>query len=174
MKKIFFIFLIFFFTNKVFSETNINYLDVQFIIDNSNLGKFYKLEISKIHDSHKSEILSKEKKIKEKEEEFNNQKNLLNQDEIKKKLDEINKLIKDYQIFRNDLKKKITIEKKKYSKEILLILNPLLTKYVDSNNISLVIEKKDVLVGAKSLDITNNILSIFNEKTKNLNLSNAN
>ena len=84
------------------------------------------------------------------------------------------KLIKDYQIFRNDLKKKITIEKKKYSKEILLILNPLLTKYVDSNNISLVIEKKDVLVGAKSLDITNNILSIFNEKTKNLNLSNAN
>ena len=72
------------------------------------------------------------------------------------------------------MKKKITIEKKKYSKEILLILNPLLTKYVDSNNISLVIEKKDVLVGAKSLDITNNILSIFNEKTKNLNLSNAN
>ncbi len=66
------------------------------------------------------------------------------------------------------------MRKKKYSKEILLILNPLLTKYVDSNNISLVIEKKDVLVGAKSLDITNNILSIFNEKTKNLNLSNAN
>ena len=132
------------------------------------------MKISKIHDSHKSEILSKEKKIKEKEEEFNNQKNLLNQDEIKKKLDEINKLIKDYQIFRNDLKKKITIEKKKYSKEILLILNPLLTKYVDSNNISLVIEKKDVLVGAKSLDITNNILSIFNEKTKNLNLNNEN
>ena len=66
------------------------------------------------------------------------------------------------------------MKKKKYSKEILLILNPLLTKYVDSNNISLVIEKKDVLVGAKSLDITNNILSIFNEKTKNLNLSNAN
>ena len=77
-------------------------------------------------------------------------------------------------VFRNDLKKKITIEKKKYSKEILLILNPLLTKYVDSNNISLVIEKKDVLVGAKSLDITNNILTIFNEKTKNLNLKNAN
>ena len=71
-------------------------------------------------------------------------------------------------------KKRSQLKKKKYSKEILLILNPLLTNYVDSNNISLVIEKKDVLVGAKSLDITNNILSIFNEKTKNLNLSNAN
>ena len=174
MKKIILTLFFCIFTTPSISITNLAYLDVQYIIDNSNLGKFYKLEISKIHDSHKSEILSKEKKIKEKEEEFNNQKNLLNQDEIKKKLDEINKLIKDYQIFRNDLKKKITIEKKKYSKEILLILNPLLTKYVDSNNISLVIEKKDVLVGAKSLDITNNILSIFNEKTKNLNLSNAN
>ena len=174
MKKIILTLFFCILTTPSISITNLAYLDVQYIIDNSNLGKFYKLEINKIHDSHKSEILSKEKKIKEKEEEFNNQKNLLNQDEIKKKLDEINKLIKDYQIFRNDLKKKITIEKKKYSKEILLILNPLLTKYVDSNNISLVIEKKDVLVGAKSLDITNNILSIFNEKTKNLNLSNAN
>ena len=94
MKKILFIFLIFFFTNKVFSETNINYLDVQFIIDNSNLGKLYKSEIKKIQDKNKTTIINKEQIIKKKETEFNNQKNILNQDEIKKKLNEINLLIK--------------------------------------------------------------------------------
>jgi len=99
---------------------------------------------------------------------------LLNQDEIKRKIDEINSMVKQYQILRNDLNKKLAKEKKIFSKEILLILNPLLTKYVESNNINLVIEKKNVLVGAKSLDITKNILEIFNEKTKNVKNTDAN
>ena len=81
-------------------------------------------------------------------------------------------MVKQYQILRNDLNKKLAKEKKKFSKEILLILNPLLTKYVESKNINLVIEKKNVLVGVKSLDITKNILVIFNERTKNIKNSN--
>ena len=46
------------------------------------------------------------------------------------------------------------------------ILNPLLTKYVEKNNISLVLEKKNVLVGVKTLDITNDLIKIFNNETK--------
>ena len=83
-------------------------------------------------------------------------------------------MVKQYQILRNDFNKKLTNEKKKFSKEILLILNPLLTKYVESNNINLVIEKKNVLVGVKSLDITKNVLEIFNERTKNIKSTNVN
>ena len=113
MKKILFIFLIFFFTNKVFSQTNINYLDVQFIIDNSNLGKFYKSEIKKIQDKNKTTIINKEQLIKKKETEFNNQKNILNQDELKKKLNEINLLINEYQSLRKKFNNTILDEKKK-------------------------------------------------------------
>ena len=53
-------------------------------------------------------------------------------------------------------------------------LNPLLTSYVETNNINLVIEKKNVLIGIKSLDITNDILIIFNEETKNISKLNDN
>ena len=66
------------------------------------------------------------------------------------------------------------IDEKKYSLEILKILNPLLTEYVEKNNIEVVIEKKNVLVGIKNLDITNDILLLFNDKTKNLIKSNEN
>ena len=99
---------------------------------------------------------------------------MLNKNETKKKIDEINSMVKQYQILINNFNKKVINEKKKYSKEILLILNPLLTKYVESNNINLVIEKKNVLVGVKSLDITKNILKIFNEKTENIKNTNVN
>ena len=54
-----------------------------------------------------------------------------------------------------------------YSDEILKKLNPILTSYVEKNNIKIVIEKKDVLVGIKTLDITKDVLKILNEKTKN-------
>ena len=46
------------------------------------------------------------------------------------------------------------MKKKKYTSKILKILNPLLTNYVEKNNINLVIEKKNILVGIKTLDIT--------------------
>ena len=172
MKKTILFIIIFFISNIVNASTNVAYLDVQFIIDNSNLGKFYRSEIEKLQNKNNSTIILKEKEIKIKEEEFKNQKNLLNQDEIKRKINEINSMVKQYQILRNDLNKKLANEKKIFSKEILLILNPLLTKYVESKNINLVIEKKNVLVGVKSLDITKNILVIFNERTKNIKNSN--
>ena len=72
------------------------------------------------------------------------------------------------------MQKKILSEKAKYSSEILRIINPLLTDYVDQNNIKLVIEKKNVLVGIKTLDITNTILVILNKHTKEKNLINEN
>ena len=91
----------------------------------------------------------------------------MNDEEKQKKLDEINLMIQNYQITRNNNNKKIVNEKNKYSKKILTILNPLLTNYVEKNKIDIVLKKKDVLVGINKLDITNEILNIFNNETKN-------
>ena len=169
MKKYFYTLIFFFHTSLSFSSSNIVYLDVQFIIDNSNLGLFYKEKILKIQNDNKDELELKEKAIKKKEVEFNDQKNILNNQEVQKKLDELNFLAKDYQKIRNQFNKNIINEKKKYSKKILSILNPLLTNYVESKEIDIVVEKKNVLVGIKSLDITGDILNILNEETKNIN-----
>ena len=168
MKRIILILFFCCFYKNALSNVNLAYLDVQFIIDNSNLGKFYKSEIKKIQDSYEPDLISKQKEIKKKEDELNNQKNLLNQDELTNKINEIKKLINEYKKFKNKVSKEISIKKKKFSNEILVILNPLLTEYVDFKNINLVIEKKNVLVGVKSLDITNDILKTFNDKTKKM------
>ena len=76
MKKIFFIFFFVFFTNITFAK-NIVYLDVQFLIDNSNLGIKYKDEILAIQTKINSDLKNKQNSIKEKELELNNQKNVL-------------------------------------------------------------------------------------------------
>ena len=174
MKKIFFIFILIFNCNLSYSNTDIVYLDVQFIIDNSEIGIFYKKKIKVLQDKNKSKLNIKEAEIKIKETEFNNQKNILKEDELKKKLKELNNLLKNYKNNQNELNKLINLEKKKYTTRILGILNPMITKYVEENKIKLVIDKKNILVGIRTLDITNNILELLNNHTEDKNLLNEN
>lgn len=174
MKKIIFFLLFLFSCNSSFGNNNIAYIDVQFIIDNSEIGKFYGKKIKLIQNNNNASLKEKEKLIKEKELELNNQKNILKKDEIDKKLKELNEMLKNYQEDRKQIVLNFSNEKKNYSKKVLKILNPILTEYVDKNNIFLVIEKKNILVGKKNLDITVKILNILNEKTKNSNFINEN
>lgn len=174
MKNIYCILILFFFSTNSFSKNNIVYLDIQYIIDNSKLGEYYKKEFGKIKKKNNSKLEVKKNILKQKETEFNNQKNILSDDKIKIKLEEINKLIKDYNIVKNQTDKSMMLEKKKYTTEILKIVNPLITEYVKNNGITLVLEKKNILVGVKSLDITNIILDIFNKEVMNKKLINDN
>ena len=171
MKKFLLIFVFFFFQNNAFSK-NIVYIDIQYIIDNSDLGIFYKSKINKLTDNNKENLKIKKNEIKLKEEEINNQKNLLSKEEIEKKIVSLNKLVKNYHIEQNKINKLVIDEKKIYTSKILKLLNPLLTNYVEKNKITLVVDKKNILIGIKSLDITPDILKILNDETKKNNLLN--
>ena len=174
MKLITSIFIIFFYFSYAHSKNNIVFLDVQYLIDNSNLGKKYKKDILQLKDQNKLKLKVKEEKIKEKELEINNQKNILKEEELKKKIIEIEKMIKEFRILNRELSSKITQQRKLYSAEILKMINPILTNYAEQNNINYVLEKKNVLVGMKSLDITIQVLNKLNEYTEKQNLINEN
>ena len=170
MKKIlFFLILNIFFSNITYSNNNIAFLDVQYIIDKSNLGIEYKKKIDQKIKEIQSKLSNSESEIKKKEIEINNKKNILKKEEITLMINELNNDLKEYKILRKSLNEDLIKEKRLYSKKILEILNPLLTNYVETNNIKLVIEKKNILVGVKTLDITAQILEIFNKETKKSN-----
>ena len=174
MKLITSFFIIFFYFSYANSNNNIVFLDVQYLIDNSILGKKYKKEILILKDQNASKLKVKEEKIKEKEIEINNQKNILKEEELKKKVIELEKMIKEFRILNRELNLKINQERNLYSAEILKMINPILTNYVEQNNINYVLEKKNVLVGINSLDITNKILKKLNEYIEKKNLINEN
>tara|TARA_B100001121_G_C18449839_1_gene507942 strand:- start:49 stop:573 length:525 start_codon:yes stop_codon:yes gene_type:complete len=173
--RIYFIsFLLLFYNNISFAENKIVYLDVQFVIDNSDLGKYYKKKIKIIKDKNKIDLKKDEAILKNKENEIKNQKNILSKEEINNRIKDLNELLKQYQIKISDNNKIILDEKKKYSSKILKTLNPIVANYVNINNITLVIDKKNVLIGIKSLDITDKIIQILNDQTKVQNLINEN
>ena len=174
MRNLFVLLFFFFQLNISQASNNIVYLDIQHIIDNSDLGIHLKGKVKKTQDKIKLELTIKEKLIKEKENDIRNKKNILKKEELDKNIKELDNLVKKYQTFRNESSKIIFEERKKYRLQILELLNPLLANFANNNNINLILEKKNVLVGSKVLDITENILTIVNEETKIKKLVNEN
>jgi len=52
----------------------------------------------------------------------------------------------------------------------LKIINEILAEYSTKNKISLIMKKKNIIIGKTELDITKNILSLLNDKIKKVEL----
>ena len=167
MKKFyFFLIILVFFPINTFAK--IAYIDLNLILNKSDVGKFVNAHIEKIKNENYSKYKEEENKLIEKEKLLISQKNILNEDDFKKKIailtEEVNK-------YRSDKKESIDRIKKikvDYTKEILKSLNPIIAKFVDSNSISIVIPKKNIIVGKKNLDITDQIIKLLNDNIKKI------
>ena len=75
--------------------------------------------------------------------------------------------------FNNKKKKSSDSLNKKRLKgtnKILNILNPILQDYASKNSISIILQKKNILLGENSIDITQDILKLLDNKIKKINL----
>ena len=68
----------------------------------------------------------------------------------------------------DDINKTLENLKVKSGNQILKVINEILGEYSSNESISLVIEKKNVVMGKTSLDITNDILELLNKKIKKI------
>ena len=50
--------------------------------------------------------------------------------------------------------------------KLMDLINPIISDYVTKNSINIVIDKKNIIIGKKSYDITNEILLLVNENVK--------
>ena len=77
----------------------------------------------------------------------------------------------EFKIYNQNKKKIINeLNKKKISltKQILDELNPILANYMEKNSISLILRKKDIIIGKNSLNITDKIIILLNEKISHI------
>jgi len=163
MKKVFIIFFLFFFTN-VFAEDKIVYLDVNRLLNESDVGKYLNTELNKINKSNIEEFKKIENSIKSEEEKILTQKNILKTDEYDLKVNELRDKYRSYQELKNSKNEEITKIRNDTASKILKIVNEILSKYSAEKEISLIIEKKNIVIGKTQLDVTNEILELLNKK----------
>ena len=164
MKKIFiFVFFITIFENS-YAENKIAYIDINFILNNSIAGQSITKHIKKIKDDKANQFKLTEQKLSNKEQDLIKKKNIIDKDEFDNEVkilkEEIDKYRKEKKIFNDEIDKK----KIKYTKIILNSLNPIISKYVEVNSITIVFPKKSIVIAKKDLNITNQVMDLLNSQ----------
>ena len=159
--------LIFFLTQySIAYSKNIVFLDFEFAISNSNIGKKTLDNLEKINSEENEKLKIIEQSLNKKNEEIKNLKNVASKEEIEKKINEFQEEIKKFNIEKNKVQKMFIANKNKQLDELLKKINPLIIEYMSDNSVELILSKKSVYLGKIELDITENIIKIINENFK--------
>ena len=163
------IILFFLFINFAEANNDIRFIDINYIVNNSISGKNLNLMIEKKNKNITNELKILGKKLEEQKNKIVSQKNIL-----KKK--DLDNLVKDYE---NEVQKFNEIRKKmqnefnsfniKSKKKIIDLLNPLITNYLKNESIQILLQKDKIIFGNDALDISKEILKLFNDKYKKIN-----
>jgi len=168
MKIIFFLLLFFVKINYSFADLKIAYIDINFILIHSLVGQKIEKHINKIEEENIKKFKDQEKILKEKEKIIIAQKNILDKKKIENKISLLNIEINNYRNERKKLTDELKIKKIEYTKKILNHLNPIITSFVDENSISIVLPKKNIIIGKKKFDITSDIINLLNNELKEI------
>tara|TARA_B100001250_G_C19742006_1_gene763506 strand:+ start:935 stop:1447 length:513 start_codon:yes stop_codon:yes gene_type:complete len=168
--KIFIFLLIFFLKiNYSLADSKITYIDINFILTNSIVGQSINSYINTIQNENIKKFKEQEKVLSEKENKLLSQKNILEKEKFNNELKILNEEINKYKIERKNILNELNKKKINYTKEVLNNLNPIITDYVEKNLVSIVLPKKNIIVGKKDLDITEDILKLLNNKITEIN-----
>ena len=110
------------------------------------------------------------KNIKSSEENLLKQKNILKKEDYELKVSDLKNKYKTYQEQRKKKNAELNQLRNKAGSEILSHINEILTKYSENKSISLIIEKKNVVIGKTDLDVTSDVLLLLNKKIKKIEL----
>ena len=163
------ILLLFFYllcSSLAYSNNNIVFLDIEYAISNSNIGKKVLSDLNKIKSDENKKLQVVEKSLKEKNEEINNLKNVASKEELQKKINQFQDEIKQYNIKKDKVQKNFINNKNKHLEELFKKINPLIIKFMSDNSIELILSKKNIYLGKTKLDITEDMVKLINENFK--------
>ena len=153
-----------------FAEEKIVVLDLTFVLNNSKAGKGAQDFLKKSFNDNAKKFSAMEEKLKNEEIDLLGKKTILTKEEYSKKSDALRKKVIDYQSQRRMSLDKIATQRAEARETLIKKIEPILEAYVSENNISLVIDKRNILEVNPDNDITTVIVKKLNKELPSLNL----
>ena len=152
-------------------EQKIVYLNVDKIMQQSIAGKSIKKQLENLYNKNLEKFKINDELLKKKEKKLIAQKNILSQEDFQKELSSLRKEIINFQ--KEQVKARDDINKLRIGATNKLIsqLSPILQEYAKKNSVSLILQKKNIVMGKKEIEITDEILEITNKEIKNIKIN---
>lgn len=167
MKKNLFINIILIFS---FSFANANdkiaFIDIDFLLTHSKAGKLVLSNLDKLNKKNIDELKSQEQKLINEREKLDKLRNISSQEDMKIKIQSFQKKIEQFNKQKRDLSSKFNDIRDDETLALLKKINPIISDYMEKNQITLIFDKKNIFIAKSNLDITKPVLEIVNLKIK--------
>ena len=164
------IFFIFFSKISLSHEKTIVYIDLNKIMNNSIAGKSITSQLENNHKKNISKFKNIEEELKKEEAEIISQKNVITKEEFEKKIIDLRDKANKFRKERNNNINNLNNQRLEATSKMITLVRPILSEFSDKNSISLIIDKKNIIIGKTLLDITDDILIIIDEKIGKIKL----
>ena len=160
--QILFLFLLY--INTAYSNDSIAFIDMDFIIRNSNIGKIVLKKIEDQNNKNISILKKNDEILKDIEKNIIGKKNVISKEVFDKEVVIFREKVHNFQLEKDKIVNDFNNFKRNELENVLKKINPIINTYVEKNSIDLLLEKKNILIGRKDLNLTNKILEEINSK----------
>ena len=165
-KSLIFIIIFSFVTNLSFANDKIAYLNIDKILEETIIGKKIYKELNQINNKNIENLKKREDQLKTQEQEIVKKKSIISTDAFNK---EVKKFKENVKIFNDEKNLMVKNFKQKKNDDIQIFLkriNPIIQNYMKNESISILLDKKNIVIGIDKLNITNELIAKINDELK--------
>ncbi len=167
LNKLFSIFLLFFlFTNLSFSNEPVAYIDIDFILKNSDIGKKTLEKINTQNNKNIQDLKKKEKILKDLEIEIASKRNIISKEVFDNEVIIFRKKIDQFKMDQQQIIKDFNDYKKKEIDKVFQIISPIINSYMEKKSVKILFDAKNIFMARNDLNLTNALLEAINKEAK--------
>ena len=136
------------------------------VISTSKSGSSILKQLTELTNKNSKFLKNEENKFTPSETKLISQKNIISDADFKKKVDELKSKIEDYNKNRDKMIKDFNKLKIDNTNKLLKLINPILLKFSNDNELYIILQKKNLVIGKTELDITEEVIKIVNLEVK--------
>ena len=168
--KFFVVTFFFIISTHSFAEQKIVVLDMKYVLNSSKAGKDAQEFLKNKFNANAKKFSELEKSLKKEETDLLATKASLTKEEYTTKSDSLRKKVIDYQSQRRLSIDKLQNQRDEARKIIMKRIKPILNAYIKENGVSMIIDKKSMIVGSTEHDITKTIVEKLDKEFPSLKL----
>ena len=151
--------------------SDVYFVDIKYVLNNSKAGKKAQTFLKKKFDDENEKLKKQSVSLKKEESDLISKKKLISNEDYKNKLNLLREKNIEYQKKRRSASNDWLKKKNEARSKMIKTLNPILQKYMNENNIEIIVDKKNILLANSKYDLTGIILKLLDKELKSINLN---
>ena len=149
-----------------YSEDKIAIINIDYLIQNSNVGKKFLSNIKNEDQKNLDNLKNKNVILQELELSIQKKKNIISSEAYNKEVLEFKKKFQEFSNEKNQIVKKFNDFKQKELENLFKKINPIINDYMDQNSVKILFDSKNIFMSSNELNLTDDILKKINNELK--------